>query len=39
MKKKASMNYLDLLAWIKAEGSKMVGASIQNIYYNGNFFG
>jgi len=35
MKKKASMNYLDLLAWIKAEGSKMVGASIQNIYYNG----
>ncbi len=33
MKKKTSMSYLDLLAWINAVGEKLSGASIQNVYY------
>ncbi|UXD22859.1 hypothetical protein IPA_09010 [Ignicoccus pacificus DSM 13166] len=36
MKKKSSMNYLDVIAWIKAHGEELKGASIQNVYYNGD---
>ncbi len=37
MKRKNSMNLLDLIAWVTRYGKELEGSVIQNVYYNGEF--